>query len=601
MKKILFGFLFVALTLNTALAYRDIPESSRFRESIDFFIDKGVLDGKGFFRPDSDVPQMMFWEVIIGDTAFNADKTGLDGAIPKGIDPKSREAEFLREAVRRGFIDPEKPFDPLAPIKRSEAIKHIVATKGILVSDQTSSRFRKISSGVSRLAKYYPHIEAAYASKIVTNFDIDPFQPRENLSRRNLITWLHNWHKNGQLKETGFNKPFTSEIQFPYQKRKTQDKKSKTPGIKVEKIRPGTKVYDFTQNIDMGVFKSVYDQIEAKYRFTEKLDKDTKSKIINKGIEGMVKALEDKYTNYVEPEKADEFLESLEGEFEGIGAYVEMIEEKFTITSPIKGSPAEDAGLRPGDIVTHVDDEDVAELGTQEIIKKVRGKAGTKVKLTIQRENTGRKHITVTRGKITIPALTLEFKNGIAVVGLHQFSRDSGAKLSNMIKDEVIPAKPRGIIIDVRNNPGGFLTAAVSVGEVFLKKEQEVFRVEYKNRETVYRSNRDGELANYNNIVFLQNKGSASASEILTAMAKDYKIGKIMGQPSVGKGTVQEIVNFSNGGTLKLTVAKWLSPNKNWIDGTGVIPDVEITDPTDQEKRQDVDRQLDAAIAELLR
>jgi len=607
MNRFLSYILFLTLTLTSfsEAAYRDIPESSRLTPTLNRLIENGALEGEGFFRADSPIPQTMFWQVITADTGFSPEFATFETPVPAGVDPESEEAQYLREAIRRGWLDADAPYNGLANIKRSEAIRIIIESKGIMAPKMVSSKFREISSGVSRLAKYYPHIEAAYASGMLKDFQVDPFRPQEDLTRRELITWIEQWTANGSQKVSTITPAAQNNRseEFPYQKRTAnQPTRSTTPGIKIESTNQGSLNLSSNNSLDMHVWDAVISQIESKYKFSENLNDEKRAEMINAGIAGLVEALDDKYSNYVTPDKSDEFLEGLEGEFDGIGAYVEMIDENFTITSPIKGSPAEKAGLKAGDIVKAVDGELVTGLGVREIIAKVRGPKDTKVTLTIFREFEGAKDYVVTRGHITIPALTLEFKNGVAVIGLHQFSRTSGQDLAKMITTEVLPKKPRGIVFDLRNNPGGFLTAAVSVGEIFLKEDQEIFTVEYKDRESVYKADGNGELANFNGtMVFLQNKGSASASEILTAMIKDYGIGQIMGTASTGKGTVQEIVSFTNGGNLKLTVAKWLSPDGNWINDIGVLPDVEITDPTAEEKAQEQDRQLDAAIQAALR
>ena len=278
---------------------------------------------------------------------------------------------------------------------------------------------------------------------------------------------------------------------------------------------------------------------------------------------------------------------------------MELIEEKFTITSPIKGSPAEKAGVEAGDVVLKVDGEPIKEKSLGDSVDLIRGPDGTSVVLTILRDGSER-DVTVVRGKITVPSITLEWNKSVPVVGVHQFNRSTGPDFAKILKDEIFPKNPKGIVIDLRNNPGGFLTSAVHMGEFFLKKGQLIFTVEYKNGKEEYRSSRNGELANMANVAVLMNKGSASASEIFAGMIQDYGIGKVFGNISVGKGTVQEVSNFVNGATLKLTIAKWLTPKGRWIHEDGISPDVEIESATAEEKKHKVDRQLDAAVRSVL-
>lgn len=612
MKKLLVIVLGLSLFSTQAFAFRDISQNSALHNMVENLVQRGLFEDKGFFRADEAVPAKFFWEVLIRDTGFNPVSATFDTPLPSNIAEDNELVPFLREAIRRGFIDSGQKFIEFKSMKRIEVIKLLVKTKGILPPKVLSSKFQKIVSGTPKKAQYLNEVEAALASQMLENKDVSPLKPYDEISRRDFIRWIYNWHENGELKNSELEVPEYKKTnttqQYPYQKRSstTTDTnentttKKKTPTIRIEEILNGA-FSSSSNNLDLQVLNEVYRQIENKFKFTEKLDEAGKQKIINAGITAMVKGLEDKYSTYVEPKKSEAFIESIEGNFEGIGAYVEMVHDQFTITSPIIGSPAETAGIKAGDIVKKVDGVDITGMGTAEIIEKIKGKSGTKVTLDLIRVGRGLS-ITVARGKINIPSLTLKWQNSVPIIGMHQFSRDTGSKLQEMIKNEVLPKNPRGIVFDLRNNPGGFLTSAVSVGEVFLKKGAKIFNVEYKTGEQEYTASRTGELANFKKpMVFLQNKGSASASEILTAMIQDYGIGKIMGMPSLGKGTVQEIVSFSNGGNLKITIAKWISPKGRWINGKGVFPDEQVDDASEIQRKNEVDPQLDAAIQSVIR
>ena len=603
MRRLSILVLLFATFVSQAFAFRDIPKTSKTYPAIQNLVERKILEDKGFFRPDSSTPAILFWDILLQDAGFNPVSADFNTPLPENISEKHPLASVLREAIRRGFIDSNQKFIEFKPIKRIEAIKFLVKTKGILAPKRVSTKLKKLVSGIPPTAQYLNEVEAALASEILENKDLSPLRPYDPVSRRDFVRWIYNWHQNGELKNSELNPPAyknPKEQKYPYQKRNNSAKPKSTPSIKIEQLF-GSIPSQNEGNLDLQVFSEVFNQISRKYKFIDELDDEKKSAIVNAAIAEMVKGLDDKYSSYIEPEKAKTFIESLEGEFEGIGAYVEMIDNKFTITAPIVGSPAEKAGLKAGDTVTKVDNEDITKLNISEAINKVRGPTGTKVSLSILRK--GRSMvITVTRGKIDIPPLNLKWKNSIPIIGIHQFSRDTGSKLREMLTSEVLLKKPRGIIFDLRNNPGGFLTSAVAVGEIFLDKDTKIFEVEYKTGKQIYTASRKGELLNFGKpIVFLQNKGSASASEILTAMIQDYNIGKIIGTTSLGKGTVQEVLSFSNGGNLKLTIAKWLSPKSRWINEKGVIPDTLVEDATAEQKTHKIDPQLNTAIQEILR
>jgi C-terminal peptidase prc len=596
----LFFFGLILVLPFQAGAFRDINERSAVYPALEFLVESGVVPQGSFFRPESELPAGYFWEILLRDAEFDPQSATFRTPLPENIRDTDPLAPFLREAIRRDFVDGDQPFLSEKPIKRIEAIKWIVETKGILEPKYVSKSFRDRVSGVPPTAQYLHSVEAAHASQILNDQDLDPLRPYENITRAEFVQWLYQWHENGKQKESSLEPPMADRYpQYPYQNRVPESERSseRSNQSNIPTIRVSPQGGSNTdESLDMQVFRSVQNQIEKKYRFGDELTEEKESQMLNQAIEALVKGLEDKYSSYIRPDKAEAFKEQLDGKFEGIGAYVEMVDHRFTITAPIVGSPAEAAGVKAGDVVTHVDDQDISGQTINEIINQVRGHAGTTVKLTILRQGQAQE-VVVTRGEITIPPTTLKWQYGIPIIGLHQFSRETAPELKTLLEEEVLTKNPRGLVFDLRNNPGGFLNTAVNVGALFLPEGAEVFRVDYGENIEVFETAENGLLYDYKGpIVFLQNRGSASASEILTSMIQDHELGTIVGQPSLGKGTVQEVLSFANGASLKLTVAKWITPKGRWIEGTGVIPDIEVADPTETDKKHDIDLQLQTAL-----
>jgi carboxyl-terminal processing protease len=351
--------------------------------------------------------------------------------------------------------------------------------------------------------------------------------------------------------------------------------------------------------VDLSTFWEVWHLAEANFLRAEDFDVQTQ---VYGATKGLVDSLDDPYTVFMTPDEASDFEESMAGEFEGVGAEIDRRNDQIIIVSPLKGSPAYAAGLEPGDIVFEIDGEPTFGITLEEAVTRIRGPKGDPVILTVIRENERKPiDITIVRDSIVLPTLEWELNDeGIAIISLYQFGNNAVRDFRTAVESIVLES-PKGVVVDLRNNGGGLLDACIKILSEFVKDEVVVKTEGRRFGDTGdLKTARDGSLLEVP-LVVLVNEGSASASEILTAMVKDYQIGEIMGTASTGKGTVQEIVSFTNGGNLKLTVAKWLSPKGEWINDVGVLPDVEISDPTAEEKLSETDRQLDAAIQAALR
>jgi len=322
-------------------------------------------------------------------------------------------------------------------------------------------------------------------------------------------------------------------------------------------------------------------------------------KLMQGAIRGMMDSLGDKQTFYMEPQLYKDQTSSLQGQYEGIGAYVDTDGEYLTIVSPIQGSPADKAGLKPGDKVIAIDGVDMTGVAPEQARLKVLGPDGSKVTLTIARQGEAKPFdIQITRAKIVIHSAEGKMlDNGIAYVDINTFGEQTTQELRDTL-DTLLKQNPKGIIIDLRNDPGGYLTTAVEVASEFIDKGVVLYEQYGDGHRDTHKVLGNGRATNIP-LVVLINEGSASASEILAGALQDYGRAKLVGVQSYGKGSVQNWVPLSNNeGAARVTIAKWLTPKERAIDHVGLTPDV-IVPLTVQDFQAGRDPQLDAAIQTL--
>ncbi|OLS34343.1 S41 family peptidase [Bacillus sp. MRMR6] len=329
-----------------------------------------------------------------------------------------------------------------------------------------------------------------------------------------------------------------------------------------------------TERSEFNKLYMAYDTLKGQY--FEGLDQTT---LINGAIDGMVKALDDPYTDYMSVEEAKSFHNSISSSFEGIGAEIQEKEGQILIVSPIKGSPAEKAGLKPNDIIVSVDGKSLQGMTSTEAVTLIRGEKGTKVELTIQRAGSDAPiKVPIIRDEIPIETVYGEMmEDGIAKVQITSFSTNTSADLVEMLND-LQKQGMKGLVLDLRQNPGGLLEEAINISSMFVPKGKMILKVEDRNGKIKEHPSQNDGNPNFP-LVVLIDKGSASASEILAAAVKESAGVSLVGEKSFGKGTVQTAKDFQDGSNIKFTTAKWLTPNGNWIHKKGIQPDVEVTLP----------------------
>ncbi|MBN1179791.1 MAG: S41 family peptidase [Anaerolineae bacterium] len=315
-------------------------------------------------------------------------------------------------------------------------------------------------------------------------------------------------------------------------------------------------------------------------------------------IRGMLGTLDDQYTSFIEPQTAEIINEDATGSFQGIGAWVTLRDDgKLELTSIFESSPAERAGLQDGDVVIAVDGESIVGYGIYEAIALIRGPEGTDVVLLVEREEVDEPFdVTVTRAELQIPLVESEMLEGnVAYIRLREFSTTADTQTLEAL-EALLAQEPVGLILDLRNNPGGWLNQAVSVSDIFL--DGGVVLIERSAEEEQFFRSEDGDAGESIPLVVLINGGSASASEIVAGAVQARERGVLIGELSFGKGSVQYPYRLSDGSELRVTVARWFTPADEAIHGEGLMPDIEVPIPEDIEA--DEDPQLERAVDFLL-
>jgi len=352
------------------------------------------------------------------------------------------------------------------------------------------------------------------------------------------------------------------------------------------------------EEIDLSLFWETWNKLEEKFVSPEKLDVQ---KMIYGAISGMVKSLEDPYTTFLNPEDSKKFLEDVTGYFEGAGMEIGIRKGQLQVIAPLEGTPAQEAGLRSGDKIIKINDTLAGDITIDEAVNLIRGTKGTEVTLTIFREEwQTTKEIKIVRAIIEVPSLKWELKETpegekIVYLKLYQFSEKASSDFDKAAI-EILASPGKKIILDLRNNPGGYLEVARDISGWFLERGQTVVIEDLgqKTEQKIYKATGNAKFLQYP-IVILINQGSASASEILAAALRDNLGIKLIGEKSFGKGSVQELENLRGGSSLKITVARWLTPSGEFITDKGLEPDIKV-EMTEEDYEAERDPQLDKAI-----
>ena len=318
-------------------------------------------------------------------------------------------------------------------------------------------------------------------------------------------------------------------------------------------------------------------------------------------ISGMLDSLGDQHTSYMDPNQYTQANSSMEGSYNGIGAWVDSTGDYLAIVSPMPGSPAEEVGLKPGDLVIAIDGEDMTGIDGDLVIRKVLGEAGTTVEITIQRKGeTDPLIFEVTRAHISIPSVEGELLEGnVGYVHIFTFGVNTTPELRATLED-LLEQGAEGFVVDFRNNGGGYLTTAIEVASEFLPADEVVLYEQYGDGTRDTHLAIKGGLVTDMPIVLLVNEGSASASEVVAGAIQDLERGELVGMTSFGKGSVQNWIPLNNEqGAVRVTIAKWLTPAERTIHEIGLEPDV-VVEITEEDIEAERDSQLDKAVEVLL-
>jgi carboxyl-terminal processing protease len=370
-------------------------------------------------------------------------------------------------------------------------------------------------------------------------------------------------------------------------------------GLAEEKVFPlsetiiQNKFQGDNQSVDFSLFWKVWELLKEKYVNRASLDAQ---QMVYGAIKGMVKSTGDPYTTFFDPKETKSFAQDLEGSFDGIGAELGIKDEILTVIAPLEDSPSQKAGLRAGDKILKIGDKITSDMTIDEAVDLIRGKKGTEVKLTVLHEGDQEtRDVTIVRDTIEVKSVKVEFRDpNVAHIKIIKFGEETTKEFDDAM-NQVLAKGSEGIILDVRNNPGGFLDKSVDIASRLIPKGEVVVTEEDNTgkKESLY--TKGGDRLNPIPIVVLINEGSASASEILAGALRDDRKITLIGKKSFGKGSVQELIDLPGNSSIKVTVAKWLTPNGDYIMEKGINPDVEVNMTLDDFNNQR-DPQLDKAL-----
>ncbi|MDD5152759.1 MAG: S41 family peptidase [Candidatus Pacebacteria bacterium] len=353
---------------------------------------------------------------------------------------------------------------------------------------------------------------------------------------------------------------------------------------------------DSQVSLDMDPFWKAYSILNEKFiSTTASSTTPTDKEKVYGAIAGLASSYNDPYTSFFPPAEAEQFNEEVRGNFGGVGMEIGMKDKVLTVIAPLKGTPAERAGIKSGDIILKINDKFTAGMSVDDAIDLIRGPAGSTVTVTVKNGDST-KDIKIVRGTINIPTIETKLRSdGVFVISLYSFSANSPELFRGALREFVLSGSDK-LILDLRNNPGGYLESAVDIASWFLPADKPIVIEDSGTKEPqkIDRSKGYNIFTDKLKMVILINGGSASAAEILAGALNEYGIAKLVGEKSFGKGSVQELVGITSDTSLKVTIARWLTPKGKSISHNGLEPDIKVV-VSSEDTKKGVDVQMEKA------
>lgn len=479
------------------------------------------------------------------NTPYDAEKHLSYARIPKALEKFVRIADA--KAALAGF---GADLTLAKGITRGEALQLLTGLTGYAGSKKVS--FTDVTQGSADERSVQVALERGWMQPLRDNF----FGIRRVLTGRDAVLLLRKVAGEG------------GSITTP----DTGDQTGQTQTIKID-LTGGQRLMNLPKT---QILEALWNIVQKDYLYQDKINADQAAW---KAAQGLIESLGDKYSIFMPPENAQNFQSQINGQISGIGAQVDFVDGVLTIVAPISGSPAQAAGLLSGDQIIKVDGVSLAGLSLTDAVAKVRGPTGSVATLTIRRSG-NEMIVKVTRDIVRVPEDDVSWQGDILIVKIVQFGKITDTDIRSIFQKALAQKQPHGIVIDLRNNPGGLLDAADTFVSIFEPKGTAVAVIRSKDGERTETTELDPIVDPSVKVMVLVNQGSASASEIVAGALQDYKRAKIIGGKTYGKGTVQQVVQFVDQSSLKMTIAEWLTPLKRKIDGVGVMPDIEVKDET---------------------
>jgi len=570
MKKLLFVlttvfFLLTSQNLTSFAFYSDVDETTPYYKSIQALDDLNLLPKDEKFEPNTPITTPELIKILL---AYKKVSPNNSPKLPfSDLNNDSKYAPYLQKAIDLGIIRPfglKPEIFPNQSLAKHRVLETLFTSLG-LGTDYFFSRelfpFKDLdpNSDIAPLAKKAQEIGI---------FEENPamFMMAKRITKGELANYLYLIHEYNPSTSEGILQvqiiPIDTDIT-----RDTNGNNSQYNDVENQLI----------DNENFATLLDVWQSLKTDYL----LKKDLKdADLIYGAIEGLAKEANDPYTIFEKPNKAGAFLDNLSSEYEGIGVSIETIDNDLTIIAPFKDSPAEKAGLKAKDIIIKVNDKDITGTPTEEVINMIKGKKGTVVKLTILRDKQSL-DFTITRANISHKTVTVKYvtkgNKTIAEISLLTFGEGTYKEFLTAAQ-EIVNKRANGIILDLRNNPGGYMSTAIDITGLFTKDQKVALKLTDADGNTVEEKTTGNGLLDGIKTIVLVNKGSASASEILAGALQDHGLATLMGETTFGKGTVQELKQYSDDSLFKYTISKWLTPKGTWVNKKGIDPDIQVSD-----------------------